>query len=100
MNIEISKSNKSGKKIKAIIDNKKTIHFGDSAYSDYTKHKDPERKNNYISRHSNEDHSKSNIASAAFMSRHILWNKPSIQSSINDLNKRYKDVKFKYKSNY
>ena len=45
MNVEISKSNKSGKKFKAVIDNKKTIHFGDSAYSDYTKHKDPERKN-------------------------------------------------------
>ena len=29
----------------AVLDNKKTVHFGDSRYSDYTKHKDPERKN-------------------------------------------------------
>ena len=58
-----------------------------------------QKEKKYISRHSNEDHSKNNIASAAFMSRHVLWNKPSIQSSINDLNKKYKDVKFKYKSN-
>ena len=28
MNIEISKSNKSDKKLKAVIDGKKTIHFG------------------------------------------------------------------------
>ena len=33
----------------AVIDNKK-IHFGDSRYSDYTKHKDPERKKAYLSR--------------------------------------------------
>ena len=98
MNIQISPSNKVGKKLKAVINNSKIIHFGDSAYSDYTKHKDPKRKQNYISRHSNEDHTKSNIASAAFMSRHVLWNKPSIQSSINDLNRKYKDVNFKYKS--
>ena len=39
------------KKLKAVIDGKKTIHFGVAGYSDYTKHKDPDRKDNYISRH-------------------------------------------------
>ena len=51
MNIEISKSNKKDKKLMAVIDGKKTIHFGAVGYSDYTKHKDPDRKDNYISRH-------------------------------------------------
>ena len=41
MNIEISKSNKSDKKLKAVIDGKKTVHFGAKGYSDYAKHKDP-----------------------------------------------------------
>ena len=44
MNVIIKKSDKTDKKNMAVIDNKKTIHFGDSRYSDYTKHKDPERK--------------------------------------------------------
>ena len=44
--IFIKKSDKTNNKIMAIIDNKQTIHFGDSRYSDYTKHKDPERKTN------------------------------------------------------
>ena len=44
MNIEISKSNKSDKKLKAVIDGKKTVHFGSSAHSDYTKHKDQAHK--------------------------------------------------------
>ena len=34
----------------AVLDNKK-IHFGDSRYSDYTHHKDTERKKAYLSRH-------------------------------------------------
>ena len=51
MNIEISKSNKKDKKLKAVIDGKKTIHFGQAGASDFTKHKDPDRKDNYISRH-------------------------------------------------
>ena len=43
MNIVINKSDNPNNKFMAVIDNKK-IHFGDSRYSDYTKHKDPERK--------------------------------------------------------
>ena len=51
MDIVISKSNRKDKKLKAVIDNKKTIHFGASGYSDYTKHKDDTRKDAYIRRH-------------------------------------------------
>ena len=48
MNVIIKPSNNQNKKITAIIDdtknNNKKIHFGDSRYQDFTKHKDPERK--------------------------------------------------------
>ena len=37
--------NKQNKKYIAVINNKKTIHFGDDRYSDYTMHKDPAKKN-------------------------------------------------------
>ena len=98
MNVEISKSNREGKTLKAVIDNKKTIHFGASGYSDMTQHKDPERKERYLARHKkNEDHTKSGIKTAGFLSAGILWNKPTIEASIADLNKKYKDVKFTYK---
>ena len=99
MEVVISKSNNKNKKYKAEIDGKKTVHFGDDRYKDFTQHKDPKRKENYISRHAkNEDWSKSNIASAGFMSRHVLWEKPTIQKSIDNLNNKYKNVKFKYKN--
>ena len=98
MNVEISKSNREGKKLKAVIDNKKTIHFGASGYSDYTKHKDEDRKQLYINRHKKrEDHTKTGVDTAGFYAKHILWNKPTIDASIADLNKKYKDVKFTYK---
>ena len=97
MNIEISKSNKKDKKLMAVIDGKKTIHFGDSNYSDFTKHKNEARKDNYISRHSNEDWSKSNVASPAWMSRFILWEKPTLKGAVDNANKKYKDVNFKLK---
>ena len=51
MNIIIRPSNKKEKKYMAIIDVKKTIHFGAAGYSDMTQHKNEERKQRYIDRH-------------------------------------------------
>ena len=96
MEVIIKPSSKKDKKYDAIIDGKKTVSFGAAGASDYIHHKDDSRKQRYIDRHkSNEDWSKSGIKTAGFYAKHILWNKPSIKESINDLNKKYKDIKFK-----
>jgi hypothetical protein len=42
----------------------------------------------------NEDWTKSGVKTAGFYSRNILWNKPTLQASVNDLNSKYKDIKF------
>jgi len=95
MEVIIKKSNKPDKKFDAVIDNKKTVSFGAKGMSDYTIHKDPERKARYIARHkANEDWTKSGVKTAGFYSRNILWNKPTLQASVNDLNSKYKDIKF------
>ena len=44
MNIIIKKSNNQNKKFMALIDDKKTIHFGAKLYEDYTHHKDDKKK--------------------------------------------------------
>ena len=96
--VQISKSEKPEKKLKALVDGK-TIHFGAAGYQDYTTHKDPQRKERYIQRHkANEDWTKEGLKTSGFYSRYLLWNKPTIRESIQDLNKRYKDIKFKLKS--
>ena len=60
--------------------------------SDYTIHKDSEKKVRYINRHKgmNADWTKSGINTAGFYSKHVLWNKETIQKSVNDLNNKYK----------
>ena len=51
MEVIIKKSRKPDKKFDAVIDGKKTVSFGAKNYSDYTLHKDDERKTRYINRH-------------------------------------------------
>ena len=98
MEIIIKKSSKSDKKLDAVIDGKKTVSFGAKGYSDYTLHKDPERKERYISRHKkNEDWTKSGIKTAGFYAKHVLWNKPTLKGSVDDLNKKFKNVHFTLK---
>ena len=55
-----------------------------------TQHKNEGRKNRYILRHEkNEDWGKSGINTAGFWSRWLLWNKPSIKESYEDIKKRF-----------
>ena len=51
METVITKCKQADKKVDARIDGTKTASFGDSNYSDFTKHKDEERKSAYIARH-------------------------------------------------
>jgi hypothetical protein len=101
MEVKISKSTRPGKKYQATAitsggskTNGKTVHFGAEGYEDYTQHQDPKRRSNYISRHGSEDWSRSNIMSPAFMSRWVLWEKPSKKAALANLNRKYKGVKF------
>lgn len=68
----------------------KRVYFGANGYSDYTIHKDPERKKRYIERHrKNENWTKSGIDTAGFWSRWLLWNEPTIKLSYEDIKKRF-----------
>jgi hypothetical protein len=72
-----------------ITKSEKKIYFGQAGASDFTLHKDETRKQRYIKRHKNEDWSKSGIDTAGFWSRWLLWNKPSIKESYEDIKKRF-----------
>ena len=79
---------KKKEKKKAVIDGKKTVHFGHSSYDDFTIHNDSKRRDNYIARTSKQDHSKQNIASPAWMSRFILWEKTTLKGAVESANKK------------
>ena len=98
MEVIISKSKKPDKKYEAVIDGKKKISFGQKGASDFTKHKDTDRKERYIDRHkSREDWTKTGAKTAGFYSKHVLWNKPTLKESIDDINKRFKNLNIKMK---
>ena len=59
----------------------KKIHFGDKKYSDFTIHKDEERRKLYVNRHRNDN--LENPLSPGSLSMYILWSKPSIEQGVN-----------------
>jgi hypothetical protein len=93
INVIIKKSTNNNKKYDAYFPDKK-ISFGAAGYSDFTIHKDPERKNRYIERHKKNENW-NNPETAGYLSRFILWNKPTIKESINNLNETNNKYKFK-----
>lgn len=66
---------------------KKTTRFGAKGYSDYTIHKDKERRERYINRHK-KDLDTEDPTRAGYLSMFILWNKPTFEASLEDYKKR------------
>ena len=62
----------------------KKVYFGAVGYSDFTIHKDEDRKNRYILRHEkNENWTKSGIDTAGWWSKWYLWSKPTKKEAYN-----------------
>ena len=104
MLVKITRSPDSTKKFRAILPGGKTVDFGASGYSDYTKHKNPSRMRSYVLRHggnvpksiiAERDPQKihtrmlkvdtsdkeqwllGGVATAGFWSRWYLWSQPN-----------------------
>ena len=104
MRVRIIRSPNTTKKFRAILEDGRTVDFGASGYSDYTKHKNPSRMRSYILRHGGqipkrivaerqpamihrmmlnvdrsdkEDWKMSGIGGAGFWSRWYLWSQPN-----------------------
>lgn len=95
--VKLKKLNSGKHKYKAIVtygDKKRTVRFGARGYSDYTIHKDEDRKRRYLARHRpRENWGKSGIYSAGWWSRHLLWNKTSIAANKRAIARKF-NVKF------
>lgn len=93
VSVKFSKSDRDGKKMKAIFyesDKKiKTTHFGQKNASDFTIHKDEDRKKRYLARHTRNNEDWNDYMSAGSLSRYILWNQPTLSASISSYKKRF-----------
>jgi len=94
----LQKSTNAGKKWMVTTPTGKKVHFGSAGMSDYTKHKDPARKQRYISRHAGnkdgttsrrENWTKSGKNTPGFWSRWLLWGEPTLQGSINKIKQKF-----------
>ena len=88
----VTKSNKYNKRLKADFGNK-SVHFGAKGGSTFVDHKDPKTKSNWEARHKVRENWK-DYDSAGALSKHVLWNKPTLKASIDDLNARQKQYNF------
>lgn len=65
-------------------------HFGLKGGKTFIDGRTEKERQNYIARHKvRENWNKSGIHTSGFWSRWILWNEPTLQKSINDVEKRF-----------
>ena len=101
MRVNITKSNFENKKMKAVFydfNNKRirTVHFGFVIGNDFIRTKNEEEKKRHIERYekyvkndANEITHVEEPMAGITLSRHILWNKPTITESIKDYKKKF-----------
>jgi hypothetical protein len=91
MRVRVIKSPDRTKKFRAILEDGRTVNFGASGYSDYTKHKDPKRMRSYIARHGaqNQNWTIRGIATPGFWSRWYLWSHPTIEGARKHMTKKF-----------
>ena len=90
--VMLAKSNKYDKRLKADFGSK-TVHFGAKGGSTYIDHKNKKTNSNWEARHKVRENWK-DYDSAGALSKHVLWNKPTLEASIRDLNARQKQYTF------
>jgi hypothetical protein len=86
------KSDKPDKKYYIITNSGRKVYFGAAGYSDFTQHKDEARRQRYVARHEKNESkfwNKSGIDTPSFWALYLLWNKPSIKQSYEDIKKRF-----------
>jgi len=91
--VVIAPSSKADKRLAARFEGK-TVHFGQQGGSTFVDHKDPRTKNAWEARHRVRENWK-DYDSAGALSKHVLWNKPTLAASVKDLNRRQTQFRFK-----
>jgi len=117
MRVKIIRSPNPKKKLRAVLEDGRTVDFGARGYSDYTKHKNPSRMRSYVLRHGGrvpkrtiaerdpkkiqdmmlnvtfsdkENWKMSGIDGAGFWSRWYLWGHPSFEGAKKIISKKFR----------
>ena len=92
--LNVRKSNRSDKKLVAEFQTEKggtkKVHFGAHGFSDYTVHRDNQRRKNYLARHKKNENW-NDPTTPASLSRHLLWGEStSLQQNIKYFKQRFR----------
>jgi hypothetical protein len=83
MHIRLEEAQNGIHKYVAVFPDGHKVRFGRRGYSDYTKHKDRDRMQHYLTRHQTRENWKiSGARTPGFWSRWILWSEPSLSAAI------------------
>ena len=96
MIIHISESGRANKKWKAAAEGQRTVHFGQRDAGDFTIHRDEAARQAYIARHSKpENWGRTGVMTPGWLSRYLLWEKPSLDEAIAAASRKYRRVTFR-----
>jgi hypothetical protein len=90
--LKVIKSDRKNKKLKALLDNGKEVHFGSDVSQTYVEGASKEKRDNYLKRHLANPIEKrliqNNVMSPSLLSYELLWRTPSLKKNIEILNKK------------
>ena len=92
MEVTITSSSRPDKRLQAKFENK-AVHFGSKDGRTFIDHKDQKVKDAWIARHKVRENW-GDYETAGSLAKNILWNKTTMQASVDDLNRRQKKYRF------
>ena len=88
--VSIKKSDRPDKKLVATFSDGTKTHFGAKGYSDYTIHKDKERRERYRTRHQ-KDLLTNDVRKPGYLSWYILWGDSSnLQTAVQQFKRKFR----------
>jgi len=86
----LKKSKRDDKRFVLLMGENMKHHFGLKGGKTFIDGRTEKERQNYIARHRvRENWNKSGLHTAGFWAFHLLWNKPTLQKSINDVEKKF-----------
>ena len=96
MIIYSSESERANKTGKAEADGQRTVHFGQRGADDFTINQDEAARKAYIARHGKaENWGRTGVMTPGWLSRYLLWQKPSLDEAIAAASRKYRGVTFR-----
>ena len=73
----------------------RTVHFGQRGADEFTIHRDEAARKAYIARHGKENWGRTGVMTPGWLSRYLLWEKPTLDEAIAAASRKHRGVTFR-----